>query len=147
MARSAAVWRPKRSGPIVKLAWWRVGVALSLSKTKQMQFIPGPRAVKPFRKENSEMAATALATPLFVRRTQLGANEYRKNFHQIDRDVIAALTSEEADRVTPLMSKVYLRLASSPTEFWEREGVLRFAGGEENGRWVTAWAQLVARVG
>jgi hypothetical protein len=93
------------------------------------------------------MAATALALPRFVRRTQLGSNEYRRNFHQIDREVIAAVTSEEADGVTPLMSKVYLRLTSSPAEFWEREGVLRFAGGEQDGRWVTAWAQLVARVG
>jgi hypothetical protein len=66
----------------------------------------------------------------FVRRTCLSANEYRKNFHQLDRDVISAITSEEADRVTPLMSKIYLRLASAPTEFWEREGVLYFSAQE-----------------
>jgi hypothetical protein len=64
--------------------------------------------------------------PRFVRRTTLGANEYRRNFHQVDRDVIAAVTSEEADRVTPLMSKIYLRLVNAPAQYWEREGVLRF---------------------
>jgi hypothetical protein len=84
------------------------------------------------------MAATALAPPRFVRRTRLGANEYRRNFHQIDHDVLAAVTSAEADRVTPLMSKIYLRLVSSPTEFWEREGVLYFSAGEEDGRAVKA---------
>ena len=84
------------------------------------------------------MAATALAPPRFVRRTQLGANEYRKNFRQIDADVIAAVTSPEADRVTPLMSKIYLRLVSAPAEFWEREGVLYFSAGDAGGRPVKA---------
>src|SRR4051812_49520737 len=76
--------------------------------------------------------------PRFVRRTTLGANEYRRNFHQVDRDIIAAVTSEEADGVTPLMSKIYLRLVSAPPEFWEREGVLYFTAGEEGGRPVKA---------
>lgn len=79
------------------------------------------------------MFATALASPRFVRRTRLGPNEYRRNFHQIDNDVLAAITSAEADRVTPLMSKVYLRLVSAPAEFWEREGVLYFSAGEREG--------------
>jgi hypothetical protein len=72
--------------------------------------------------------------PRFVRRTALGAHEYRKNFRQLDCDVIAAVTSVEADRVTPLMSKIYLRLVSAPPEFWEREGVLYFAPRDEEGR-------------
>jgi hypothetical protein len=80
------------------------------------------------------MAATAVESPRFVRRTRLGANEYRRNFHQIDHDVLAAVTSAEADRVTPLMSKIYLRLVSAPSEFWEREGVLYFSAGEVGGR-------------
>jgi hypothetical protein len=84
------------------------------------------------------MAATVLAPPRFVRRTQLGENEYRKNFRQVDADVIAAVTSPEADRVTPLMSKIYLRLVSAPSEFWEREGVLYFVAGDEGGRPVKA---------
>jgi hypothetical protein len=84
------------------------------------------------------MTATALAPQRFVRRTQLGAHEYRKNFHQLDHDVIAAVTSVAADRVTPLMSKIYLRLASAPAEFWEREGVLYFAPRDGAGQPVKA---------
>lgn len=93
------------------------------------------------------MTATALAPPRFVRRTQLGANEYRKNFHQIDAEVISAVTSAAADRVTPLMSKIYLRLASAPPEFWEREGVLYFRAGEVAGRPVKASKVLYGLLG
>jgi hypothetical protein len=74
------------------------------------------------------MTLQALSAPRFVRRTQLGPGEYRKNFRQIDGDVIAAVTSQEADCVTPLMSKIYLRLVHAPAQYWERDGVLRFEG-------------------
>jgi hypothetical protein len=80
------------------------------------------------------MTAHSLPAPRFVRKTQLAPGEYRKNFHQVDADVIAAVTSQEADRVTPLMSKIYLRLVSAPSEFWEREGVLYFAPRATDGR-------------
>ena len=93
------------------------------------------------------MVATALESPRFVRRTQLCANEYRRNFHQIDHDVLAAVTSPEADRVTPLMSKIYLRLVSAPPEFWEREGVLYFSAGEDGGRPVKASKVLYGLLG
>ncbi len=93
------------------------------------------------------MIATSLAPPRFVRRTQLGANEYRKNFRQIDADIIAAVTSAEADSVTPLMSKIYLRLASAPPEFWEREGVLYIAAGDEGGQPVKASKVLYGLLG
>jgi len=93
------------------------------------------------------MTATTLATPRFVRRTQLGANEYRKNFRQIDGDVIAAVTSAEADRVTPLMSKIYLRLVHAPAEYWERDGVLRFESEAREDGQVTAWEALCEVVG
>ena len=93
------------------------------------------------------MTTTALAPPRFVRRTQLGPGEYRKNFRQIDGDAIAAVTSEEADRVTPLMSKIYLRLIHAPTQYWERDGVLRFEGESRDDRHVTAWAALCEVVG
>ena len=83
----------------------------------------------------------------FVRRTRLEGDEYRKNFRQLDIETIEAVTSGEADAVTPLMSKVYLRLANAPEGFWEREGVLRFTGEERDGRWATAWAQLVTLTG
>jgi hypothetical protein len=93
------------------------------------------------------MGAEALSADRFVRRTQLGRDEYRKNFRQLDREAIDAVTSREADAVTPLMSKVYLRLANAPEMHWEREGVLRFAGEERGGEWVTAWGQLVSLLG
>src|ERR1051325_12226037 len=82
------------------------------------------------------------AAPRFVRRTRLGPNEYRKDFRQIDGDIISAVTSEEADRVTPLMSKIYLRLVNAPPQHLEREGVLRFEGGLSDDRRVTAWDEL-----
>ena len=93
------------------------------------------------------MTAQALATPRFVRRTRLGPNEYRKNFYQIDCDTVAALTSEEASAVTPLMSKVYLRLVNAPGKFWEREGVLRFECEVGEGPGLKAWAVLCKVLG
>lgn len=93
------------------------------------------------------MGAEALQSERFVRRTRLGHDEYRKNFRQLDCEAINAVSSPEADAVTPLMSKVYLRLANAPDGYWEREGVLRFAGEERGGEWVTAWAQLVSLAG
>jgi hypothetical protein len=93
------------------------------------------------------MGAAPLPAQRFVRRTQLGRDEYRKNFRQLDHDAISAVTSPEADAVTPLMGKVYLRLVDAPETHWEREGVLRFAGEEKDGEWVTAWEQLVSLLG
>ncbi|HEX8921628.1 MAG TPA: hypothetical protein VF766_09135 [Pyrinomonadaceae bacterium] len=93
------------------------------------------------------MTAHVATSERFVRRTALREGEYRKNFHQIDRDVLVAVTSEEADRVTPLMSKIYLRLVSAPAEFWEREGVLYFAAGEDGGRPVKASKVLYKLLG
>lgn len=93
------------------------------------------------------MAATIMESPRFVRRTRLGPNEYRRNFHQIDHDVLGAVTSAEADQVTPLMSKIYLRLVSAPPEFWEREGVLYFSAGEDGGQPVKASKVLYGLLG
>jgi hypothetical protein len=94
------------------------------------------------------MAARLLETPRFIRRTQLSAGEYRKNFHQIDDEVMEAVTSSEADQVTPLMSKIYLRLIRAPVKFWERDGVLRFeAEWRETVGQIKAWAVLCETVG
>jgi hypothetical protein len=93
------------------------------------------------------MSARLLETPRFVRRTQLGPNEYRKNFRQIDGDVISAVTSREADRVTPMMSKIYLRLVHAPAKYWEREGVLRFEAEQEGDGRVKAWDSLCGVAG
>lgn len=84
----------------------------------------------------------------FVRRAQLEAGEYRKNFRQIDQEIINAVTSQEADLVTPLMSKIYLRLINAPVLFWEREGVLRFtAQADEEGKSLNAWKSLCGILG
>jgi hypothetical protein len=99
-------------------------------------------AVNAFCLQRFAMSARPLESPRFVRRTQLGPNEYRKNFRQIDGDVIAAVTSREADRVTPLMSKIYLRLVHAPAEYWEREGVLRFEAEPGSDRRIKAWEAL-----
>ena len=81
---------------------------------------------------------TATQGPRFVRRTSLAPHEYRKNFHQIDAEIITAVTSPEACRVTPLMSKIYLRLVAAPAEFWERPGVLYFGPRSTGGGVVKA---------
>jgi hypothetical protein len=88
------------------------------------------------------MNAQALEAPRFVRRTSLGPSEYRKNFRQIDGDVISAVTSREADGVTPLMSKIYLRLIHASARYWEREGVLRFEAELSGDGQVKAWDVL-----
>jgi hypothetical protein len=94
------------------------------------------------------MTARALEAPRFIRKTQLSTGEYRKNFHQIDDEVMEAITSWEADQVTPLMSKIYLRLVRAPVKFWERDGVLRFeAEWRETAGQTKAWTVLCETVG
>jgi hypothetical protein len=99
-------------------------------------------AVKQLVSEEALMSAQALEAPRFIRKTQLAPNEYRKNFHQIDREVMAIITSAEADQVTPLMSKIYLRLVNAPERLWEREGVLRIEAEVRDEKVVKAWAVL-----
>jgi hypothetical protein len=83
----------------------------------------------------------------FIRRTELRPGEYRKNFHQIDREILSAVTSEEADRVTPLMSKIYLRMVNAPEKYWERDGVLRIEAEVTDEGLVKAWSVLCELVG
>lgn len=83
----------------------------------------------------------------FVRRTTLREDEYRTNFRQIDRDAIELLKSAEARQVTHLMAALYLTLIDAPSEYWEREGVLRFTGDDGEGGPSTAWRQLVGLLG
>jgi hypothetical protein len=104
-------------------------------------------AVKLFIFRGLTMTARHLETPRFIRKTQLAQGEYRKNFHQIDDEIIKSITSPEADQVTPLMSKVYLRLVRAPTKFWEREGVLRFEAECREGKQVKAWTVLCELMG
>lgn len=88
------------------------------------------------------MAMQALPKQRFVRKTELAPNEYRKKFRQIDDEVIAAITSPEADQATPLMSKIYLRLVNAPDAYWERQGVLRFEAEIREGKRVKSWTVL-----
>ena len=83
----------------------------------------------------------------FIRKTQLAPNEYRKNFQQIDREILAAITSAEADQVTPLMSKIYLRLVNAPDKYWERQGVLRIEAELRDEKMVKSWSVLCQLVG
>jgi hypothetical protein len=78
----------------------------------------------------------------FTRRTALGDNEYDTNFQKLDRETMAAVSSPEADAVTPLMSKIYLRLLQAPEGCRESERVLHFGGETREGKWVKAWDQL-----
>lgn len=93
------------------------------------------------------MGTQSSAGAAFIRKTQLGPDEYQKNFRQIDNDIIAAITSPDADSVTPLMSKIYLRLVSSPTQYWEDRGVLRFEAEVRMGKHVKAWDVLCDLLG
>lgn len=93
------------------------------------------------------MLTQAIPAQRFVRRTQLAAHEYRKNFRQLDDEIIAALTSPAADKVTPSMSKIYLRLVSAPAQYHERAGVLRFTAEERGERTITAWVALCEVLG
>ena len=93
------------------------------------------------------MAAQPNFSNRFVRKTQLSANEYHKKFLKLDEEIIAAVTSAEADRVTPLMSKIYLRLVNAPGQYWEREGVLRLEAECKEGKQVKAWDVLCDLMG
>lgn len=93
------------------------------------------------------MALEALSTPRFIRKTDLGANEYHKNFYKLDLEIISVVTSPEADQVTPLMSKIYLRLVNAPPKFLERDRVLRFEADLREAGQVTAWEQLCELLG
>lgn len=93
------------------------------------------------------MTLQAVSMSRFVRKTQLAPNEYRKNFQQIDREILSAISSAEADQVTPLMSKIYLRLVNAPDKYWEREGVLRLEAEVRDEKMVKAWSVLCELVG
>ena len=99
-------------------------------------------AVKKGANRKMTTAIRSLPSQRFIRKTELGPHEYRKRFRQIDNDIIAAVSSPEADEVTPLMSKIYLRLTNAPDNFWERQGVLRFEAEIREGKRLTAWAVL-----
>lgn len=61
----------------------------------------------------------------------------------IEAAIIGALVSPEAKAVTPLISKVYLALLIAPPKYWDRHGVLHFTGEPHEGKWRTAWRQVL----
>jgi hypothetical protein len=93
------------------------------------------------------MSTNALTTPRFLRKTVLAENEYRINFRQVDNDVIEVITSREADAVTPLMSKIYLKLVNAPSRYFEGPGVLRFEEESREDKRLTAWQILCDLLG
>ena len=93
------------------------------------------------------MSLQPLPSQRFIRKTQLAPNEYRKNFEQIDREILSVITSAEADQVTPLMSKIYLRMVNVPEKYWEREGVLRIEAEVRDEKLMKAWQVLCDLVG
>src|SRR5947209_8142223 len=104
-------------------------------------------AVKPFIYRDLTMSLQPLPSQRFIRKTQLAPNEYRKNFQQIDREILSAVTSSASDEVTPLMSKIYLRLVNAPEKYWEREGVLRIEAEVRDGKLMKSWSVLCELVG
>jgi len=104
-------------------------------------------AVKPFVYKDLTMSLQPLPSQRFIRKTQLAPSEYRKNFQQIDREILSAVSSAEADQVTPLMSKIYLRMVNAPDKYWEREGVLRIEAEFREENLVKAWSVLCDMVG
>lgn len=85
--------------------------------------------------------------PRFVRRTTLQPDEYRRNFYQIDCDVLRSLISDEARRVCRLMPHVYLALIQAPPEMFERNGVLRFTALGKGKGSDTGWKTLCRLAG
>jgi hypothetical protein len=56
----------------------------------------------------------------------------------LETAIIGTLISDEARRVTPLMSKVYLALLVAPPKYWDRHDVLHLTGEQHEGEWRTA---------
>jgi hypothetical protein len=66
---------------------------------------------------------------------------------EIRSDILKIISSNEASRVTPFLSMIYLRLVRAPPQFWEQSNTLRFSEKREDSQRVTtAWAQLTALV-
>jgi hypothetical protein len=84
-----------------------------------------------------------------VRRVFLYPHEKRTNFTPVDNDILRAVSSDEAARVTDKMSKIYLRLLQirRDSPFCQSDGVVCFPGEEKAGQWVTAFDQMVAYLG
>jgi len=65
----------------------------------------------------------------------------------IRRDILELITSEEADKVTPLMTTIYCRLLVAPPERWDGSEALRVKGSMREEVWTAAWVELVNLLG
>jgi hypothetical protein len=65
----------------------------------------------------------------------------------IHEDIMMAITWEEADEVTPSMTKIYFRLIRAPEEWWQGNKILRVKSSSQEGVSTTAWAELVNWLG
>jgi hypothetical protein len=88
-----------------------------------------------------------MAGHLFIKRTALKPTEQNTNFKLIDNDIISLISSDEAKEITGLMSFIYLRLVNAPTKYLDRDRVLQFNGEEREGKWITAWEQILGLTG
>jgi hypothetical protein len=62
---------------------------------------------------------------------------------EVSQDIIELISSEEADHVTPLMTKIYYRLLIAPSEWWESNEALRVRGSTREAVATTAMTELV----
>jgi hypothetical protein len=65
----------------------------------------------------------------------------------VRRDIVELISSEEADRVTPLMTKIHYRLLIAPPEWWKGSEALRIRGSARAGVMTTPWAELINWLG
>jgi hypothetical protein len=64
----------------------------------------------------------------------------------IDRAIAEAVTSDEAERVTPHICAIYYRLLFPPEDWWEEKELLHIKAGSQNGVLTPAWSALVAHL-
>jgi hypothetical protein len=65
----------------------------------------------------------------------------------VRHDIFELITSLEAEQVTEMMSKIYLRLVRAPAAWWESNDTVRVRGSREEEVATTAWAELVNYLG
>jgi hypothetical protein len=61
----------------------------------------------------------------------------------VRHDIEELISSDEADQVTPLMTKIYYRLLVAPSDWWDSREALRVRGRTRDGVSTTAWSELV----
>jgi hypothetical protein len=64
----------------------------------------------------------------------------------IHRAIAEAVTSDEAERVTPNICAIYYRLLSAPEDWWEEKEILHIKVKSQNGVLTPAWSALVAHL-